>query len=104
MSTTVVVVVATHDLPKGLLAGVLRSGVFCGHKAGRVLHVGTALEAQGRVRSYTVVGQGSSPRPRRSLRSSHVWEITAISALDKVVVKCRREGTTVETSRMPWNG
>ena len=39
MLVTVGVVVLTHDLAKGVLAGVLLSGVFFAHKVGRVLHV-----------------------------------------------------------------
>jgi SulP family sulfate permease len=31
---------------------------------------------------------------------AHFWDITAVSALDKVVMKFRREGTTVEVIGM----
>ncbi|MFT6767516.1 MAG: SulP family sulfate permease, partial [Burkholderiaceae bacterium] len=39
MIATVVVVVATHDLAKGVLVGVLLSGFFFAHKVGQVLRV-----------------------------------------------------------------
>ena len=57
MIATVVVVVATHDLAKGVLVGVLLSGLFFAHKVGRLLYVGTATTHEGRAREYTVVGQ-----------------------------------------------
>ncbi|XOT98141.1 sodium-independent anion transporter, partial [Alcaligenes pakistanensis] len=37
MLATVVVTVATHDLAKGVLTGVLFSGVFFAHKVRRIL-------------------------------------------------------------------
>ena len=57
MLATVVVVVATHDLAKGVLVGVLLSGFFFAHKVGMVLHVGSKSEDEGRVRAYRVIGQ-----------------------------------------------
>lgn len=112
MVATVVVVVATHDLAKGVLVGVLLSGIFFAQKVGRVLHVGSQSEDEGRVRSYAVVGQvffASADRfidafdfreviekVRIDVSRAHFWDITAISALDNVVVKFRREGTEVE--------
>ena len=57
MLATVVVVVATHDLAKGVLAGVLLSGFFFAHKVGRVLNVTSQADADGLVRDYTVTGQ-----------------------------------------------
>jgi sulfate permease, SulP family len=112
MITTVVVVVLTHDLAKGVLAGVLLSGVFFAHKVGRVLHVRSVMDDDGGRRTYTVVGQvffASAeafvggfdfkevvPAVSIDVSRAHFWDITAISALDKVVVKFRREGTAVE--------
>lgn len=112
MLATVVVTVATHDLAKGVLVGVLLSGVFFAHKVGMVLHVGSHAEDEGRVRTYRVIGQVFFASTERFIDSfdfkevietvridvsrAHFWDITAISALDKVVVKFRREGTEVE--------
>jgi SulP family sulfate permease len=112
MLATVVVVVMTHDLAKGVLVGVLLSGFFFAHKVGLVLHVGSLSEDEGRVRSYRVVGQVFFASAERFIASfdfkevidkvridvtrAHFWDITAISALDKVVVKFRRDGTEVE--------
>lgn len=112
MIATVIVVVATHDLAKGVLVGVLLSGFFFAHKVGQVLHIGSRTEDEGRVRAYQVTGQvffASAERfvnafdfreviekVRIDVSRAHFWDITAVSALDKVVIKFRREGTEVE--------
>ncbi|MFU8816295.1 MAG: SulP family inorganic anion transporter, partial [Pseudomonadales bacterium] len=112
MLATVAVVVATHDLAKGVLVGVLLSGFFFAHKVGQILHVGSKSADEGRVRAYTVTGQVFFASAERFIDSfdfkevietvridvsrAHFWDITAVSALDKVVVKFRREGTDVE--------
>tara|TARA_R110001583_G_scaffold195503_1_gene374430 strand:- start:6761 stop:8326 length:1566 start_codon:yes stop_codon:yes gene_type:complete len=112
MIATVAVTVATHDLARGVLVGVLLSGFFFAHKVGKVLHVGSRAEDEGRMRRYAVTGQVFFASADRFIASfdfkevidkvsidvsrAHFWDVTAISALDKVVVKFRREGTEVE--------
>ena len=112
MLATVIVVVFTHDLARGVLVGVLLSGFFFAHKVGMVLHVGSRAEDEGRLRHYSVIGQVFFASAERFVASfdfkevidkvridvsrAHFWDITAVSALDKVVVKFRREGTEVE--------
>jgi len=112
MLATVVVTVSTHDLAKGVLIGVLLSGVFFASKVGKILHIGSMSEDEGRVRTYRVTGQvffASAEsfiaafdfrevieKVRIDVSRAHFWDITAISVLDKAVVKFRREGTEVE--------
>ncbi|MFN3985638.1 MAG: SulP family inorganic anion transporter [Rhodocyclaceae bacterium] len=112
MVLTVVVTVLTHDLAQGVLVGVLASGFFFAHKVGRILDIGSRSEDEGRARRYTVTGQVFFASADRFIASfdfkevvervvidvsrAHFWDITAVSALDKVVVKFRREGTEVE--------
>jgi len=112
MLATVAVTVATHDLAKGVFVGVLLSGIFFAHKVGRVLRIDRSSDAQGLERRYQVLGQvffASSgafigafdfkevvPKVVIDLSRAHFWDITAVSALDKVVMKFRREGTEVE--------
>ncbi len=112
MIATVVVTVATHDLAKGVLTGVLLSGFFFAQKVGRIMRVTSKTEEEGRTRTYTVIGQvffASADRfanafdykevldkVRIDVGRAHFWDITAVSSLDKVVLKFRREGTTVE--------
>lgn len=112
MLATVVVTVGTHDLAKGVLVGVLLSGFFFAHKVGQILRVASRTEDEGRVRTYTITGQvffASADRfidafdykevienVRIDVSRAHFWDITAVSALDKVVIKFRREATEVE--------
>jgi SulP family sulfate permease len=112
MLATVVVTVGTHDLAKGVLIGVLLSGFFFAHKVGQILRVSSHTEDGGRVRTYTIIGQvffASAERfinafdqkeviqrVRIDVSRAHFWDITAISALDKVVIKFRREAIEVE--------
>lgn len=114
MMATVLVTVFTHDLAKGVFVGVLLSGIFFAHKVGQVLRIDRSSEDEGRVRCYSVVGQvffasaetfiGSFDFKeavslvRIDVSRAHFWDITAISALDKVVLKLRREGTEVEVT------
>jgi SulP family sulfate permease len=112
MIATVAVTVATHDLAQGVLVGVLASGFFFAHKVGRILHIRSAAEDEGRLRRYTVSGQVFFASADAfvagfdfkevidkvviDVSRAHFWDITAVSALDKVVVKFRREGTEVD--------
>ncbi len=112
MVATVIVTVATHDLAKGVLTGVLLSGVFFAQKVGRILRVQSSSEDEGRARTYQVSGQVFFASANRfsnafdykevldavqiDVSKAHFWDITAVDALDKVVLKFRREGTPVE--------
>ena len=112
MIATVAVTVMTHDLAKGVLTGVLLSALFFARKVGQVLHVGSVSVEAGRARHYTVTGQvffasaqdfinrfdfrEAVERVRIDVGSAHFWDLTAVGALDKVVLKFRREGTDVE--------
>ena len=116
MIATVVVTVSTHDLAKGVLVGVLLSGIFFAHKVGRLLRIDSRLDegmgTTGRVRTYDVVGQvffasaetfagafdykEAVQHVRIDVSHAHFWDITAISALDKVVMKFKRAGTAVD--------
>ncbi|HAW91939.1 TPA: sodium-independent anion transporter, partial [Candidatus Azambacteria bacterium] len=104
--------VATHNLAYGVLVGVLLSALFFANKVGQILYIGSTLSANGHQREYTVVGQvfftsaeqfigafdfkEAVEKVKIDLNRAHFWDITAISSLDKVVLKFRREGTEVE--------
>lgn len=112
MLATVIVTVATHDLAKGVLTGVLLSGFFFAHKVSQIFRVRSLAQDEGRTRTYTITGQvffASAEKfinafdykeviekVRIDVSRSHFWDITAVSALDKVILKFRREGTEVE--------
>ncbi|MFE8644023.1 SulP family inorganic anion transporter [Sphingomonas sp. NCPPB 2930] len=112
MLATVVVTVATHDLAKGVFAGVLLSGIFFAHKVGRFLRIERSEHPENGATLYQVNGQVFFASSEAFLAAfdfkdavakvvidvsrAHFWDITAISALDKVVMKFRREGSNVE--------
>ena len=112
MIATVLVTVFTHDLAKGVLTGVLLSGVFFARKVGQVLHITSRSADEGSTREYTVTGQvffasaqsfiagfdfkDAIERVRIDVSAAHFWDLSAVGALDKVVLKFRREGTRVE--------
>ncbi|WP_027328924.1 SulP family inorganic anion transporter [Marinimicrobium agarilyticum] len=112
MVSTVVVVVATHNLALGVLVGVLLSALFFARKVGDILYIGSSLSDDGEHRTYNVVGQVFFTSAEQfidgfdfkeaienvtiDLHRAHFWDITAVSSLDKVVLKFRREGTDVE--------
>lgn len=116
MVATVVVVVATHNLAYGVLVGVLLAGLFFANKVGQFLLVTTEADNDGSLRTYRVVGQVFFTSADKfvsyfdfkeavdkvviDLTHAHFWDITSVSALDKVVIKFRREGTEVEVVGM----
>ena len=111
MITTVAVVVATHNLAYGVLIGVLLSALFFANKIERYMSVHTYMDAAGN-RHYHVDGQvffSSAERMTESfdikesvskviidVSRAHLWDVTAVAAIDKVIIKFRREGTEVE--------
>lgn len=110
MVTTVVVVVATHNLAIGVFVGVLLAALFFANKIGRFMVVKNEKREDGH-RHYNVVGQvffASADHFAESfdfkevidrvtidLHLAHFWDITSVAALDKVVIRFRREGTEV---------
>jgi len=110
MIGTVVVTVATHDLAKGVLTGVVLSAVFFTRKVGEMLSIAEA-EVDSDSRVYVVKGQvffASAGQfvssfnylnvPRDviiDLKDAHFWDLTAVDALDRVVMKLRQHGASV---------
>jgi len=109
---TVVVVVWTHNLAYGVLAGVLLATLFFSNRIGHFMYVASELDEASDTRTYRVVGQvffASADKMLDSLdfkeavsqvvvdlNRAHFWDITAVAALDKAVIKFRREGALVE--------
>jgi len=112
MLATVIVTVWTHDLARGVLAGVILSGLFFASKVKRLFWVDSELSADGRSRTYRIEGQvffASSERFADAfdfkevldrvvidLSQAHFWDISAVGTLDQAILKFRREGTQVE--------
>lgn len=112
MIVTVIVVVMTHDLAKGVFVGVLMSALFFAKKVSRLLLVQSELSKEGDHRTYQVFGQVFFASADQfiayfnfkeviekvtiDVTQAHFWDLSAVAALDKVVLKFRREGTEVE--------
>jgi SulP family sulfate permease len=112
MLATVATVVATTDLSKGVLVGVLLSGIFFAGKVSRLSRTTSVLTDDGKVRTYVVEGQvffasagtfadaidvrGGGGGIVIDVTAAHFWDISAIGALDRVVLKARRHGLAVE--------
>ena len=113
MLATVLIVVATGDLSLGVLTGVLLSGVFFAAKVANLLHVSSVRADDDSAITYSVTGQvffasastlveaiDYQDVPKRvtiDVSGAHFWDISAISALDDIVLKLRRHGASVET-------
>jgi sulfate permease, SulP family len=112
MIATVTVVVWTHNLAFGVFVGVLLASLFFANKISHFMYVESSLDqALGR-RTYQVVGQvffNSADKFTNAfdfkealekvvidVHRAHFWDITSVTALDKVVIKFRREGAEVE--------
>jgi SulP family sulfate permease len=111
MLATVATVLLTHDLAKGVIVGVLLSGVFFAGKVAKMFRVSAREDEPGR-RVYTVEGQvffasaesfaaafdytGPLTHVTIDVHAAHLWDISAVGALDKVVLKYRRLGIEVD--------
>lgn len=112
MLATVTVVVWTHNLALGVFVGVLLASLFFANKISHFMYVDTSLDEAGGTRTYRVVGQvffNSADKFAAAfdfkealekviidVHRAHFWDITSVTALDKVVIKFRREGAEVE--------
>ena len=108
MLVTVGVVLATHNLAFGVVAGVLLASLFFANKIGHYLDI----DSERSRRHYQVRGQvffASSGRFVAAfdlketlehvlidLRHAHLWDVTAVAALDKVVLGFRQRGVQVD--------
>jgi SulP family sulfate permease len=112
MIATVVVVVWTHNLAYGVFVGVLLAALFFANKVSHFMYIDSEYDEESDVRTYKVVGQvffnsadkfvaafdfkEAVAKVVIDLSRAHFWDISAVSALDKAVIKFRREGAEVE--------
>jgi sulfate permease, SulP family len=112
MVSTVAVVVFTHNLAWGVGVGVLLSALFFARKVALLVRVSSRFDEAGDHRTYIVEGQlffvsagafSDSFDFREVLQKvtidvsrAHFWDLSAVGALDKVVLKFRRDGAEVE--------
>jgi SulP family sulfate permease len=112
MIATVIVVVSTHNLALGVGVGVLISALAFARKVAQVIRVRSEYIAGTETRTYFVQGQiffasagtfaaafdfkEALAKVRIDVTHAHFWDLTSVGALDKVVLKFRREGAEVE--------
>jgi SulP family sulfate permease len=112
MLVTVAVVVATHNLALGVFCGVLLAALFFANKISHFMNVQSDFNPDTQTRTYTVTGQVFFASSERfvtafdfadevasvviDVQHAHFWDITAVAALDNVVLKWRKQGTAVE--------
>ncbi len=111
MISTVVVVVWTHNLAIGVFVGVLLGSLFFANKISHFMYVEKEFDEESDTRTYHVIGQiffnsadkfidafdfkEAVEKVVIDLSRAHFWDITSVSALDKAVIKFRREGAEV---------
>ena len=110
---TVAAVVITHNLAIGVVAGVVLSAILFARKVSKQFRVTSSRE--GATRTYLVIGQlffvasedfqnafdFAEPGLERvviDLRASHVWDTSAIAALEAVSAGFAKAGVKVELS------
>lgn len=116
MVTTVAATVLTHDLSIGVLVGVVLSAVFFARKVSQLSSITSERSADGRTRTYFVTGQlffvsthdfvhafdthEDLDRVVIDLTHAHLWDGSAVGAIDKVALALMRRGVQVELRGM----
>ena len=116
MVSTVGVVLATHNLALGVLAGVLLATLFFANKIARLMVIKQEQADTDAPLHYEVIGQVFFASAEKfvdsfdfayaaekvviDLSRAHFWDISAVSALDNVVIKYQRLGAEVSVIGM----
>ena len=111
MVTTTVTTVFTHDLSKGVFAGIILSAIFFVAKISKV-HVASRIEGDKKI--YAVTGQvffasvdelvaafdfnEELKEVEIDFTQAHVWDDSGVAAIDKIVIKLRDNGVLVRLS------
>ena len=109
MLVTVITVVATHDLSKGVFAGVILSAIFFVAKISKLKIEETSEE---HAIKYIIKGQVFFASVQDFVKSfktdeqtkkvildfseAHIWDDSAVAAIDKVVLKMKEQGIDVD--------
>lgn len=112
MLSTVIITVWTNNLAFGVLTGVVLAALFMASRLRHFLYAESHLDQANNTRVYTVVGQVFFNSSEKfigffdfkeaidkviiDVNRANFWDISAVHALDKVVLKLRREGADVE--------
>jgi sulfate permease, SulP family len=109
MVVTVAIVVITHNLALGVLAGVVLSAIFFARRVAHLVEVTDVVDPDHEMRIYHVTGElffastnelvhafdyhEDTPRVLIDLSDAHVWDSSAVAVLDTIVGKFERHGT-----------
>jgi sulfate permease, SulP family len=112
MAVTVVGTVATHNLAIGVGLGVLTAMVVFARKVAHLVDVERVLDPDGTTSIYSVTGElffasdqelidafdfaGDPPNVIIDLSRAHVWDASAVAALDAIETHYSRHGVQVE--------
>ena len=116
MLVTVATVVFTHDLALGVFVGVILSALMFARSIAHHAQIKSSLSADGGTRTYTVHGQlffvtvmgfldhfdyaEAVDRVVIDLSRSHIWDHSAVAALDKAILRFRKRGVESEVIGM----
>lgn len=112
MVTTVVVTIVTHNLAIGVVTGVALSAIFFSRKIAALIAVDSKLSEDEMTRTYFVNGQvffvsvenfvnsfdfrEKLEQVTIDLTHAHLWDQSAVDAVDKVVLRFRKRGVAVD--------
>jgi SulP family sulfate permease len=112
MLVTVVAVVATHNLAIGVVAGVIVAAVLFARRVAHVVDVTGVVDPDGGTVVYAVTGElffassnelvaafdyaGDPDSVIIDMTDAHIWDASAVTALDSVHTKYAARGKTVE--------
>lgn len=112
MFSTVAVTVYTHNLAFGVFTGVLLASLFFANKISHFMYSEIFYNVNRTIKTYKIVGQvffNSADKFYKTfdfkenidkviidLTRAHFWDVSAVYALDKSVLKLRKEGKEVE--------
>ena len=112
MVTTVLITIFTHNLAIGVVVGIALSTIFFSREIAQVVFVDKTLSPDGMHRTYSVAGQIFFVSVEQflnafdlkeeietvtiDLSNAHIWDQSAVNAIDKVVIQFRRHGAEVE--------
>lgn len=112
MITTVLITVLSHNLAIGVVVGIALSTVFFSRKIAKVVFVDKVLSEDGMKRTYSISGQlffvaidnllenfdfyEELEKVTLDFTHAHIWDQSAVGAIDQIVIKFRRSGAEVE--------
>lgn len=110
---TVAVTLLTHNLAYGVLTGVALSALFFSHQVADIVHVDSLRREGESLRTYSISGdiffvsvegmlgridfrEEGLEQVTLDLTHAHIWDQTAVDAIDKVMFRFRKRGLATQ--------